>query len=355
MSRISGVSIIVVGFNAAARLPATVRSLSELECPRDVSMEFLYIDNRSTDDSVEVVKREWEASGGLSRFGPWRIFHEATPGSTFARRTGVKHAVGDVVLFVDDDNSLHEDYVVRGLSLFEELPELGACGGVGIAVSSVPLPVWFPRFQSLYACGDDGIGFRTALPTAGLMIRRRALEDLHAVGFEPVLEGRVGANTMAGEDSELTSALCLTGWRIWKDPDLRFDHCLESRRLSEQYCLQLINGLARSNVFVCEYARWVAHDQGRSVPRLWIPWLPTLVAQVVFYSVAAYRPRRKAFLSQCRRATVLGTRDGAAIGLRLGRFRNLRQSIRRLRERIRRSHKSENGRFINGGALECRT
>jgi len=334
MTTISSVSIIVVGFNAAARLPATIRALSRLTCPPQVALEFIYVDNRSTDDSVAVVEREWESSGGLGRFGPWRIFHEATPGSTFARRTGVKHAVGDVVLFVDDDNSLCEDYISRGVSLFEEMPDLGACGGTGNAVSTIPLPDWFPRFQSMYACGADGAGRRTTLPTAGLFIRERALRELEQLGFTPVLEGRVGANTMAGEDYELTEVLSLMRWRLWKDSRLHFDHHLEPHRLTEDYCLRLITGLARSNVFVCEYARWVAYDEGRSVLKLWVPWIATLSLQWMYYSARLCTAHGTEFYARCQRATLAGTRDGAALGLRHVRFRRLRHSIRQLLNRI---------------------
>jgi len=335
MTTISSVSIIVVGFNAAVRLPATIRALSRLTCPPHVALEFIYVDNRSTDGSVAVVEREWEASGGLDRFGRWRIFNEATPGSTFARRTGVKHAVGDLVLFVDDDNSLYEDYVSRGVSLFEGMPDLGACGGVGNAVSAIPLPDWFPRFQSMYACGADGVGRRTMLPTAGLLVRKHALLELDELGFTPVLEGRVGVNTMGGEDYELTAVLALTQWKTWKDSGLRFDHQLEAHRLTEDYCLTLITGIATSNVFVCEYARWVAYAEGRSVPKLWIPWLATLILQWMYYTALICKPHGTGFVSRCHRATLAGTRAGAALGLRIARFRHLRNLIRELRMRIR--------------------
>lgn len=334
LNQMPDLSIIVVAHNAANRLPPTLRALARIDLPNDLHIEFIFVDNRSTDSSSTVVPREWEACGGLARFGEWVLLHEETPGSAFARRAGIRRATGDIVLLVDDDNSLHPGYVTLGLELFAANPRLGACAGVGVVKSTVPIPDWFSQAESLYVCGERGLGRCAILPTAGLMVRRSALVELDAVGFRPVLEGRVGADTMCGEDSELTAVISMLGWELWKDRDMRFDHCLEPRRLTEEYCLQLAEGIGRSNVFVVEYTRWVAQAQGRRVWKLAIPWRVTLAMQWLLYSGQLLFLRGSTFPARKTRATRAGLKAGAALGLRVPRFRRLRQEIRRLRQRI---------------------
>jgi glycosyltransferase involved in cell wall biosynthesis len=280
--------------------------------------------------------REWQEVGGLDKFGPWAVLQESRPGSAFARRTGMAHASGDVLLLVDDDNALHPPYVARGLDLMRSRPRLGACGGVGQVSSTVQIPDWFAEAESLYVCGERGLGQSIILPTAGLMVRRSALLELDAVGFRPVLNGRVGADTMCGEDSELTAAISLLGWELWKEHHMRFDHCLEPRRLTEEYCMQLTQGIGRSNVFVAEYMRWVARQSGRRVIKFAVPWLLTLALQRVLYALQLLLTRGDTFAVRQRRAMLVGLRDGAAMGLRIGRFRKLRSEIRKLCARVQR-------------------
>lgn len=346
--QISDLTLVVVAHNAASRLPATLRALSQMNCPAGLQVEFIFVDNRSTDDSAEVVAREWEACGGRQRFGPWTLLHEQTPGSAFARRTGIRHASNELVLLVDDDNSLHRDYVSRGLELFNGNPRLGACAGVGVVKSPVPIPEWFPQVESLYVCGERGLGRCAILPTAGLMVRRCALMELDAVGFRPVMEGRVGADTMCGEDSELTAAISMLGWELWKDPGMRFDHVLEPRRLTEEYCLKLAEGIGRSNVFVAEYTRWVARARGRRVWKFAIPWHATLRIQRMLYTSRLLTTRGSSFASRKQRATFAGLKAGAALGLRTPRFRQLRREIRRLYLRIREFRQSGDATGVGG-------
>ena len=66
---------------------------------------------------------------------------------------GVKNAIYDILLFVDDDNILAHDWVKKLSRLYWEMPRVGAVGGYNEALLHDVKPEWFDRFQSVYACG----------------------------------------------------------------------------------------------------------------------------------------------------------------------------------------------------------
>src|SRR5689334_17683886 len=67
-----------------------------------VEAELLVIDNNS---SLPLGERGW-----LDGY-PLRVIRELKPGLTAARERAIESAQGDVLLFVDDDNVLHEGYL----------------------------------------------------------------------------------------------------------------------------------------------------------------------------------------------------------------------------------------------------
>ena len=72
----------------------------------DLRCELILIDNGSTDDTFR-----W-ANDYLSRSGiRFRVAREEKPGLARARNAGLRNAVGDLLVFTDDDCELASDYV----------------------------------------------------------------------------------------------------------------------------------------------------------------------------------------------------------------------------------------------------
>jgi GT2 family glycosyltransferase len=103
------------------------------------------------------------------------------------RNTGARHACGDVVVFIDDDEELPTDFARTLNALLEVHPEAGAIGG--------PYPEKPGR--QLRTCRYCSLAAARALPNAAggydsllggnMAIRREALE---LVGeFDPALAG----------------------------------------------------------------------------------------------------------------------------------------------------------------------
>jgi glycosyltransferase involved in cell wall biosynthesis len=110
------VSIVVPNYNHAASLPLTLRAMRAQTYP---AVEIIFVDDRSTDDSV----------AAASAAGVAVLRTPVNGGPSVARNVGAAHAKGDILLFVDSDVELPPDTVERAVALLREAPEAGAiCG-----------------------------------------------------------------------------------------------------------------------------------------------------------------------------------------------------------------------------------
>ena len=93
MTRYPDVSVVVPALNAADTIADCVDSLLELAYPSD-RFEVVVVDNASTDRTPAILERY---------AGRVRLLHEPSPGASHARNTGIRHARGDVIAFIDAD------------------------------------------------------------------------------------------------------------------------------------------------------------------------------------------------------------------------------------------------------------
>ena len=167
------VSVVVPVFNAAHCLPRLMESLYAQEYPRD-RMEVILVDNKSTDNSVEVI-RQYSDVVALSQT-QWQ-----TPGAT--RNAGIERASGEVLAFIDADCWAQPNWLrTRVTALVEEKLDRVA-GRVEFVLSSHP---------NIYEIYDSAINFgqpdfvtRGWSGTGNLFARRGLFEE--AGLFDPVL------------------------------------------------------------------------------------------------------------------------------------------------------------------------
>ena len=102
-------------------LAKVLQALNQQTLPA-TSWEVLIIDNASHQPVEQIVAREEH------RCSP-RIIQEPRLGLTAARWRGITEARAELVVFVDDDNCLQDDYLENSVRQFLEQPRLGAAGG----------------------------------------------------------------------------------------------------------------------------------------------------------------------------------------------------------------------------------
>jgi glycosyltransferase involved in cell wall biosynthesis len=255
MASKDGVSVIICCHNSASRLPETLKHLAKQRLSPSTSWEVILVNNASTDDTAAVASAGWLAEGTPA---PMRIVDEPTPGLSYARERGIATSQYDILVCLDDDNWLADDYLCLASEIMARTPDIGALGGrIDPAFEKEP-PDWFFQMQSEYAVGPqsqlsgDITKGKCHLAGAGMVLRKTAFLELKEQGFDFILRGRTGSQLTSGEDTELCFALALSGYRIWYDDRLRLVHFIPATRLVLPFVYNLIrNNELSAPVIAC--------------------------------------------------------------------------------------------------------
>ncbi len=229
-------------------LDRTLKALQAQTLPRG-QWELLLIDNASR----EPLAGSWD----LSWHPQARIIREDELGLTAARLRGIRESTGDLLVFADDDNVLSCEYLMTASAIADEWICLGAFGGSIQGEFEVPVPDWItPYLEAMVVCELDGDywsnlgGWSRATPYgAGLCVRREVAEDYRAKVAASQLRsllGRAGLGMGAGEDGDLAWCAVDLGKGTGRFAGLRMTHLIPRGRLTEDYCVRLMAGLAAS-------------------------------------------------------------------------------------------------------------
>lgn len=151
------ISVIVPAFNAERFLRQAIDSVLAQDWPE---MEVLVVDNCSVDGSAAIA-----ASYGA----PVRCLRSDPPGQPPTTNTGVRHARGEWLAFIDADDLWTRGKLSRQFREFEEHPELEAVFGHAVNFSG-PAPT-----------AEDRAAAEMPAPLPGTMLIRR--EAFHRVGY----------------------------------------------------------------------------------------------------------------------------------------------------------------------------
>lgn len=108
------VSIVTPSFNQAKFLEATIQSVLEQDYPR---IEYIIVDGGSTDGSVDLIKKH---EGGLA----WWV-SEQDKGQTDAINKGFNRATGDILAWINSDDTYNPRAVGQAVKYLIEHPEVG--------------------------------------------------------------------------------------------------------------------------------------------------------------------------------------------------------------------------------------
>lgn len=142
------VSVVIPAYNAASTLGACLESLIS-QTYRDI--EILVVDDGSQDSTAQL------AAGYAARDGRVRLLRQENAGVSAARNAGIDASRGELISFVDSDDTVCTDFLEELVRLYEPevLPVSGICRSDGITSPVPQTPVW----QTDPACvADEFIG-----------------------------------------------------------------------------------------------------------------------------------------------------------------------------------------------------
>jgi glycosyltransferase involved in cell wall biosynthesis len=224
--------------NHAERLAKTLTGLKRL-LPPSASWEILVINNASTDATASVLEqKDWRPQGI-----PVRIVVESKLGIANARNRAMLVAAGEYVLFIDDDETPDENWLVEYERAIQADHPDALGGKIDILFEGAERPSWLQdELRGFIGALSYGTETRyltepsTPTFTGNSGFRKTAVMQIG--GFDSSL-GRRGHVNSGGEDTDLYRRLIAAGMRVrWVEEAVIY-HRIEAPKLHKSYFLDL--------------------------------------------------------------------------------------------------------------------
>lgn len=231
--------------------------------------ELLLVDNASTKPLAATWPIAWHPGT--------RHLHEPELGIAAARIRAMREARADLLLFVDDDNLLAPNYAERALARAAAEPGLGCFGGQLVPEFEQPpeewTRVWWPYLAIRPLTADRRATgprhYDSIPPTAGMVVRRVVWEHylrLCAWDARHLRLGVWGDRRVGGEDLDLALCSLDRGLGTGCLAELTLTHLMPASRLTEDYLVSLVEGIAFSTVLL--EGLWANGSGGAAPERL---------------------------------------------------------------------------------------
>lgn len=241
-----GVTVLICTHNGENNLKKTLQYLAKQNVNDDLEWEILIINNASTDNTRNAALKIW---GDLKVDISFTVVDESQLGKDRAMDLGLELSKYSYVIVCDDDNWLGDNYVQDSFSIMEKNPRIGMLGGKGIPAFDRPPPKWFDLYKTYYAVGSQSKingEIKHFWPSyrflwgAGVVIRMETYYLLKKAGFRRILTYRKNPKVARSEDLELCFAIWLTGYKLWYDKNLQYQHYISNDRLKWSYLLKVV-------------------------------------------------------------------------------------------------------------------
>ena len=164
-----------------------------------------------------------------------------TRGLSGARNTGIRHATGGVIAFIDDDAAIEPGWREKLIGHFGD-SDVVAVGGYAEPVWPKARPQWLPP-ECDWTVGCSYVGLPTAVASVrnvigcNMSFRR---ETLAAMGGFNTEVGRVGKHPVGCEETELCIRIAQqwSSKKILFDPDIRVKHYVSNDRTKLEYLIR---------------------------------------------------------------------------------------------------------------------
>src|SRR5580765_2321863 len=175
------ISVIICTFDPDLKILERCLNAVRVQNTEGLKVECFLVDNNSPIPlaTLPIVKQF------LDKCSWAKLLVEKEQGLTFARLCGFRASEGPLIVFFDDDNEPHSDYLVEAANYAKRKPSVGAFGPGHITVEFTdPVEDWLlsekPRFQETklddeqHSCITEGYQDHYPVGT-GLVLRREIL------------------------------------------------------------------------------------------------------------------------------------------------------------------------------------
>lgn len=238
-------SVVICTYNRASILKETLESFINLRGSREASVELLVVDNNSNDSTAQVVNQY------KAQLLNMQYVFEPKPGLSYARNTGISHARGALVAYVDDDVFFEPGWLDAVRRVFLDTPEASCMGGQSIPLFEESRPEWLKdEFLDTYGSTLSGNSIKWMVypehPFGLNMVFRR--EVFTKVGkFNPSL-GRIKKNLLSMEETEYFLRVSQAGLKVIYNPAALLYHRIPATRTEKDWIMSRYYWQGISNI-----------------------------------------------------------------------------------------------------------
>ncbi len=227
MNEAPHISVLIATHNRAASLLRLLASLDGAVAAANIPVEIIVANNGSSDDTD-------------AQLATWRqdarhhLLTTDRPGKSSALNEALRHARGDILAFLDDDEEVASNWLASIALFFAEHDEYAAGMGrvlppaAGVESTDLALAA---RYRTIaFFDGGDQVHDKQTLQGGNMAIRREVFAKVG--GFDE----RLGPGASgAWEDIELGARICRAGLRIGYMPGVTIVHHVDTSRFSPEY------------------------------------------------------------------------------------------------------------------------
>jgi len=237
-------TIAICTWNRSALLDKTLQQMRQLAVPAGVSWEIVVVNNRCTDDTDAILAKH---TGPL----PVRRVFEDKQGQSHARNAAAMAALGELIVWTDDDVLVESRWLSEMLAAARVRPEFSFFGG--------PIEPWFehdppkwlldnwPAINGAFAFRDLGTeAFEfdlKRLPYGANYAMRTSVQREFL--YNPRL-GRVATGEIRGEETDVLHKLLAASHRGGWVPTAKVQHFIPADRLTLDYIRRFFQGIGHT-------------------------------------------------------------------------------------------------------------
>ena len=267
-------SVIICTYNRDKYIYNVLKSLADNTLSQD-RYEIVLVDNNCTDNTRSECDRFVLDFPNVH----FRYFVETNQGLSYARNRGIRESAGDILVYVDDDALVNEEYLQTYADFFERHPEIDAAGGPIIPKYETEEPDWMSHFTKTLITGYKFLGNKEKefpkndYPGGGNAAYRASVFE--KVGLFNVELGRKGDSLVGAEEKDIFDKMTTLGMRFYYLPTAILYHLIPEKKLSKDYFDRLTYSIGKS-----ERMRTMNIGMGKYLKRLvseMVKWAASIV------------------------------------------------------------------------------
>ena len=258
-------SVILCTYNRCNLVLTTLASLRRQTLAYD-QFEVIVVDNNSSDGTFAAVNAYVQAGPLMVSRDPKDMWHvrcitEMQNGLSHARNTGLQAALGEIIVFLDDDTIAHPTFLERLLVAYDETAADAIGGRVELRWEATR-PHWLSDdlldVLGYFAPAQERIQLPATLDVSSCNFSLKR-DVLDAVGcFSPLLSKRTSV-PISMDVADICRRVRIAGGTLWYEPEAVVEHRVPATRLTRPYFVGRAYWLGRSEV-VAQFADTQQHE-----------------------------------------------------------------------------------------------